>query len=227
MGRRKKMSKARTQEATVTHVLILSPTQGFPFEAYEKTRKHIGKLYRLDRLPSGFKIKGGALGVWLLYTYKGEEYAWGKLLFGKVNGKWYNFTFKKFETPTEQITTKTDFQDPLKIKLGFKKHMIEHQIKPLHRKRSPHAQVTDEGLRAKEAPTKYHWMRAPQRFDVKGVDTPQPRAKPLTSSDLLFRVWVEQRGFRRAKPKGKWTEADKKFMKMTFQEFKVQREKGT
>jgi len=42
----------------------------------------------------------------------------------------------------------------------------------------------------------------------------------LTSNELLFRVWLEQRAFRRAKPRNKWTQTDRDFMNLSFSEFK-------
>jgi hypothetical protein len=41
----------------------------------------------------------------------------------------------------------------------------------------------------------------------------------LSDRDLDFKVWVEQRDFRRARPESKWTDKDREFMKMTFDQY--------
>lgn len=170
MGRPKAVEKTYS----VSHVLILDPVESMPPKLFNRLRKHIGRLYPINRLPHGFQIKVGALGAWLIYRSGNKEYAWAKCLFAKINGKWFNFTYNRWESP-QQVLAKSDFRDPIKIRLGFKEHTIEHRIKPLHRRRSPRARAVDESLRAKDAPSEYDWMRSPERFDVEGVDTPKTK----------------------------------------------------
>lgn len=57
-------------------------------------------------------------------------------------------------------------------KKSVRSREARQQLQNVHDRRSPIAQQTDEALLAEIAPTRGHWLKNPNEWDVPGVDTP-------------------------------------------------------
>jgi len=66
----------------------------------EVEKKYKGKVFKIEKLPKGFKLQGSALGTPFL-KYRGNTCF--RIYWEKRRGKWYNLTHSEFSTPKEAL----------------------------------------------------------------------------------------------------------------------------
>jgi hypothetical protein len=153
--------------------------------AHAKIKRYYGQVYPIDKMPKGFDF-GGAPAMtggapFLFYVDDdGNRYTLSRIYWAKKNGKWVNLTLHdEYSTPKKEFQQHlADEAEKVSDVMAWNPKLHEESVK-IHIGRSRKAQIIDEALKAKTPKYWDDWVLHPERFDLKGVDTPKDKPKEV------------------------------------------------
>ena len=64
-------------------------------------------------------------------------------------------------------------------------------LRDIHEMRTKQAQITDEALTATLAPTPEHWIKHPEKYDIKGIDYPENKQQTKPTLQKLRKLHTD------------------------------------